>query len=269
MMLRGVRDNQGQVQTAVRRFQRADGRRVSVVATVHYARAEYFHGLRELIAGWEAAGAVVHCEGARPQPVGDDPVESTPLEAELAARWKQAEDRMRQCAPAHGYASQTELVLDRWRSYDLTRLQMVQLLDAQQARTLVDSYEALANDPVLFQLKNEMAARIATSRSPLVQGLLRLTEHPILVRRRRERFLTYLHADAQTHDVVLVAGAGHHKAICRDLRRSYQQTNLTWHTARPSPPPLRPILRQIRTHKATIKIAADRSPNLTDNPAGS
>lgn len=241
-MSRGIRVRRRRVQTAVRRFRRGDGRQVTLVATVHYAPADYFIGLREVICRLEDNGARVFCEGldrfdgpAEPDPSAD--------EADVIDLWLRVEKmNSSNFAENSGYATQRDvLVRDTWRNIDLPRLGMLRLVGVEGMRQLVNTWlDKAATDDPHAELARRAAditqTRVLSSRIPLVVRRVAAAEHPLLVVRRRQIILERLRAAAVEDDVVAVYGSAHHRAMCDDLRaHGFRQAGVSWHTAHPFP----------------------------------
>ena len=240
-MSRGVRIRRRQLQTAVRHFRRrSDGRRITLVATIHAGLPSYFLELKDLICDIEDAGAVVYCEGLDRFDGPPEP-EPTPEEQEFLDRWERQEQgdaswRERE----QGFAAQRDLLTHHsWRNIDLPARGMVRLVGLDGMRQWLDR-QATADDDPLTQLASRFNylffLRELASWRPSVHRRVAAREHPLLYTRRREIILERLRTAAADRDIVAAYGCGHHRAMCADLRaHGFRQTSVSWHTAHPFP----------------------------------
>jgi len=267
-MSRGVRPRRRQLQTAVRHFRRrSDGRRITLVATLHAGLPAYFLELKDLICEIEDAGAVVYCEG---MPRFDGPEEPEPTEQEqqfldLWDRLEEGEADRRE--REQGFAAQRDLLThDSWRNIDLPARGMVRLVGLDNMRQWLDRHFSAdeAEDPhaeLASRVRHVINMREMASPRPSVQRRVAAKEHPTLYTRRREIILERLHAAAAGRDIVAVYGCGHHWAMCADLRgHGYRQIGASWHTAQPFPNFLESVrmiaeLKAARQRQAAYPVA--------------
>ncbi|MDQ7907585.1 hypothetical protein RB614_23985 [Phytohabitans sp. ZYX-F-186] len=266
----GVRIRRRQLQTAVRHFRhRRDGRRITLVATIHCALPVYFTELKHLICQIEQTGAAVYCEGLD-RFVGPPEPDPTPAEQQILDRWNQQDaDNADRRAQRHGYVTQRHL-LDHpsWRNVDLPARGMVRLVGLDDMRQWLDDHRtAAAEDPhaeLASQVSDLTFWREMASRRRRIQRRVAAREHPRLYARRRQIILERLHAQAVDQDIVAVNGCGHHWAMCADLRaHGYRQTGVSWHTARPFPS----FLEQIRLLQQLNVARQSQADRPITNPA--
>jgi hypothetical protein len=229
-------------QTPVIRYEnRKTGRTVTLIATMHSGTNAYFNKLDEIIAGLEAAGAVVCYEGIRP---AAEEEWARAAGGERAARGLSVPVSGLQAVCRYlGWVEQSAGLKysPSWRNVDMTELELVRQAQPHNISEMSDRFSDL-----FAGLTPEQIGEIAGSGEALLVRLMSLDYFDLLrrlsmraassdahrnvdrvmVEERNRGALARLPSDT---DAVLLWGSGHLPGLAAGLRKTgYRQRSTAW-----------------------------------------
>lgn len=229
-------------QTPVVRYEnRKTGRTVTLIATMHSGTNAYFNKLNEIIAGLEAAGAVVCYEGIRP---AAEEEWAGAADGERAARGLSlpVSGLQAMCRYLDWVEQSVGLKYSpSWRNVDMTELELVRRAQPHNVTEMSDGFSDL-----FAGLTPERFGEIAGSGEALLVRLLSLDYFDlvwrlsvraassdahrnvgrVMLEERNRGALARLPSDA---DAVLLWGSGHLSGLAAGLREAgYRRLSTTW-----------------------------------------
>jgi len=219
-----------ELQTAIHHYQHPEtGRRVTLVATMHFGDSGYYIGLRQVIGDREAAGAVVHCTGS-----GRVPDDSAISAAELIVlnAWRDCRDLEIARFPTIGWVHKDAWLDPRpqWEVHDLSDLAIIRLAGLPLITRVVARKVRLFGPPkgptALKWLRFKIILAMRRTASPKFQGgLAHIDEIP------HRNTVALKAVNAIDHDTVLVWGAAHIPGLDNGIREAgLRHTGTDWHT---------------------------------------
>ncbi|GIF01107.1 hypothetical protein [Paractinoplanes rishiriensis] len=232
------------LQTPIRHYiHPSTGRRVTLIATMHFGDPAYFTGLRETIALLTAGGAAAHCEGSILLPC--DAPEVTDAEHSAVAGLHRLHELEKQRFAALGLIGQIDGLgyPPHWQIRDLSYLDIIRRAGEPAVRDHITHrskrrqrpYDRRERAKLLFQLTLGMrllAASRTDPRPPRNAAAL----HPVLFGDRETLALDGF--DGTDRDIVLIWGAKHLPGLHHGLTRRGLHTTATdqWRTITTLPP---------------------------------
>jgi hypothetical protein len=229
-------------QTPVIRYEnRKTGRTVTLIATMHSGTNAYFSKLNDIIAGLEAMGAVVCCEGIRP---AAEEEWARAADGERAARGLSVPVSGLQALCRYlGWVEQSAGLTysPSWRNVDITELELVRQAQPHNVSAMSDGFADLFGgltpeqfgevggsiETVLLRLLSldyfDLVWRLSarTASSDAYRNVAR-----VMLEERNRGALARLPSDA---DAVLLWGSGHLPGLAVGLKKAgYRQRSTTW-----------------------------------------
>jgi hypothetical protein len=253
-VIRQARVRRRVAQTPVVRYEnRTTGRTVTLIATMHSGTNAYFGKLNDIIAGLEAADALVCYEGIRP---AAEEEWARAADGERAARGFSLPAGGLQALSRHlGWVEQSAGLRysPSWRNVDITELDLVRQAQPHNVRAAADGFTDLfdgltpeqfgevggAIEAVLLRLLSmdyfDLVWRLSVrgASSDAYRNVAR-----VMVEERNRGALAGLPSDA---DAVLLWGSGHRPGLAAGLKKAgYRQRITAWVPVGASCPPCCP-----------------------------